>query len=166
MASAYEDRQTLMNEAEANYYSTVLDAGGQAVIEALRPENQEAKTTDWPQLLQQAGGRAAETLEQARIDRLKRTHTSQGETERFLLRLSAYQTAPELTRTRLYWETLGRTYKGRPVWILDPQIVGQRRLMLTEPGMNFPFYLPNEKDAAGPNSGPQNNPFVDEEINR
>ncbi len=54
----------------------------------------------------EARGTAAEMLNQARGYRESRILRSQGEADRFLALLTEYQKAPEVTRSRLYIETL------------------------------------------------------------
>lgn len=94
VASAREDKNTYINEATAYYNETVPTARGTA-----------AETV-----------RAATAAKQRRID------TATGEADRFVQKLDAYRTAPEVTRTRLYLEALEQVLPSVTKFIVDPSI--------------------------------------------
>lgn len=66
-----------------------------------------------------ARGRAAEILEEAEGYRAQVVNEAQGEASRFTAVLGEYQLAPEVTRKRLYLETIEEVYSGVDKIILD-----------------------------------------------
>lgn len=81
---AFEDRDRLVQEAEGYAARVVPEARGQA----------------------------AQILEQAEAYRERRTLEARGQADRFNLILDEYRLAPEVTRERLYLETIERVLKG------------------------------------------------------
>jgi membrane protease subunit HflK len=71
-----------------------------------------------------ARGEAAQVLEQAEAYRAQQVNQAQGEAARFLSVLAEYQNAPEVTRKRLYLETMERVLGAVDKIILDPSIAG------------------------------------------
>jgi membrane protease subunit HflK len=71
-----------------------------------------------------ARGEAAQVLEQAEGYRAQQVNQAQGEAARFLSVLAEYQNAPEVTRKRLYLETMERVLGAVDKIILDPSIAG------------------------------------------
>jgi membrane protease subunit HflK len=71
------------------------------------------------QVLAGARGEAAQLLEQAEGYRAQVVNEAQGEASRFLAVLTEYQKAPEVTRKRLYLETMERVLGGVDKVILD-----------------------------------------------
>lgn len=94
VASAREDKNTYINEALAYQNEVVPVARGDAV-----------KLT------------ATATAEKQR-----RTDLAAGEAARFAQKLTAYRTAPAVTRTRLYLEALEKVLPKVQKFILDPSI--------------------------------------------
>lgn len=70
-------------------------------------------------IVPEARGRAEEALNQARAYRERRVLESQGETARFTALLAEYRRAPEVTRERLYLETLEQILPGMDKVILE-----------------------------------------------
>ncbi len=68
-----------------------------------------------------ARGDAQSMLEDAEAYRTRVLKSSQGETERFIRLLKEYQRAPEVTRERLYIETLEEVMANNPKVVLDVQ---------------------------------------------
>jgi len=66
-----------------------------------------------------ARGEAAQVLEEAEAYRAQVVNEAQGEASRFLAVLAEYELAPEVTRKRLYLETLERVLGGVDKIILD-----------------------------------------------
>ncbi len=66
-----------------------------------------------------ARGEAAQILEQSEAYRAQVVNEAQGEASRFLAVLAEYQLAPEVTRRRLYIETMERVLGGLDKIILD-----------------------------------------------
>ncbi len=75
---AQQERETLINQAESEYN----------------------------RIIPRARGEAQETIQLAEAYALNRVNTSKGEAERFLLLYDAYIKAPEVTRKRIYLETM------------------------------------------------------------
>ncbi len=84
VASAVQDRERL-----------ILDARGHA-----------------EQVIPEARGQAEQTVNEAKAYHAERTLIAEGETERFTALLSEYRRQPEVTRQRLYIETLEQVLPG------------------------------------------------------
>jgi membrane protease subunit HflK len=69
-----------------------------------------------------ARGEAAQILEQAEGYRARVVNEAEGEASRFLAVLTEYRSAPEITRERLYIETLEQVLSGVDKILLDPSI--------------------------------------------
>jgi membrane protease subunit HflK len=95
VASAREDKNTYINEAEAY-------------------RNERVPT---------ARGEAEEMLQAAQAEKQRRTDLASGEAERFTNGLLAYRDAPQVTRIRLYLEALEQVLPGvSQKFILDPSV--------------------------------------------
>ena len=91
---ADQDMKRLVNEAEREYNNVIPKASGDA-----------------NKLLEQAHGYAIE-----------RTNNAKGETTRFLAVMKEYQQAKDVTRKRLYLETMGKVLpKVKDIYVIDPQ---------------------------------------------
>jgi membrane protease subunit HflK len=89
--AAQQQRDTLQSEADA--YANRVTAG--------------------------ARGAAAQLLEEAEAYRAQAVNIAQGEAARFLSILTEYENAPEVTRRRLYIETMERVFSSMNKVILD-----------------------------------------------
>lgn len=94
LASAREDRATFVNEALAHQNEVVPRARGEA-------------------------GKAVGMAEAYREERVRR---ARGEAAAFTEKLKAYQDARDVTRVRLYIETLERVLPGATTLIFDPRL--------------------------------------------
>ena len=95
-----------------------------------------------------ARGEAAQVLEEAEAYRARVVNEAQGEASRFLAVLSEYQLAPEVTRKRLYLETLERVLGAVDKVILDENAGGGAG------GQGVVPYLPlNELRRSAPTGG-------------
>jgi membrane protease subunit HflK len=74
-------------------------------------------------VLAEARGKAAETLEEAEGYRARVVNEALGEADRFSAVLGEYQKAPEVTRRRLYIETMEKVLGDVDKTILDDAIV-------------------------------------------
>lgn len=83
-----------------------------------------------------ARGEAAQILEQAEGYRARVVNEAEGEASRFLAVLTEYQNAPEVTRKRLYLETIEQVLGGVSKIMLDPSVAG------SEGGQGVVPYLP------------------------
>jgi membrane protease subunit HflK len=72
----------------------------------------------------EARGRAAQILQNAEAYREQTVADATGQTARFLQVLDEYLKAPEVTRQRLYLETMERVFGGTDKIILDPGLSG------------------------------------------
>jgi modulator of FtsH protease HflK len=92
---AQQEREKLINQARADYNQVIPRARGQA-----------------QQMLEQAEGFATDRVNRAR-----------GDAELFIQVHAAYQRAPEVTRRRMYLETMGEIYpKVKRKIILDEKL--------------------------------------------
>ncbi len=76
-------------------------------------------------VLAEARGEAAQTLEQAEAYRAQVVNEALGEASRFSAVLTEYQKAPEVTRKRLYLETMEKVLGDVDKTILDDGVIGQ-----------------------------------------
>ncbi|MFY0692020.1 MAG: FtsH protease activity modulator HflK [Paracoccaceae bacterium] len=72
-----------------------------------------------------ARGEAAQTMEQAEAYRAQVVNEAQGEASRFSAVLAEYEKAPEVTRKRLYLETMEKVFGNVDKVILDDAVDGQ-----------------------------------------
>jgi len=94
---AQQEREKLINEARAGYN----------------------------QIIPRAKGRAQQTIEQAQGLATDRVNRARGDAELFTQVLAAYQRAPEVTRRRMYLETMSEIYpKVKKKIILDDKLKG------------------------------------------
>ena len=94
---AQQEKERMINEAEAEYNRVIPRASGEA-----------------EQVIQRAQGYATE-----RINRAK------GDAELFKALLAAYKRAPEVTRNRIFLETMGAVYPNvKQKIVLDKELKG------------------------------------------
>lgn len=80
---------------------------------------------DYNQIIPRAKGRAEQTLEQAKGFATDRVNRARGDAELFIQVHAAYQRAPEVTRRRMYLETMGQIYpKVKRKIVLDDSLKG------------------------------------------
>jgi membrane protease subunit HflK len=80
---------------------------------------------DYNQVIPRARGRAEQTLEQAQGFATDRVNRARGDAELFVQVHAAFQRAPDVTRRRMYLETMGEIYpKIKRKIILDDQLKG------------------------------------------
>lgn len=94
VASAREDRATYINEALA-YQNEILP---------------------------KARGEAEKQQREAEAYRAEKIANATGEARRFASRLAEYATAPTVTRTRLYLETVERVLANVPKFLISPEV--------------------------------------------
>jgi membrane protease subunit HflK len=101
-----------------------------------------------------ARGEAAQVLEQAEAYRARVVNEAEGEASRFLAVLAEYRNAPEVTRQRLYIETIEQVLGGVDKILLDPSVAGG-----AQGGQGVVPYLPlnelrrTQPDTAGAEQG-------------
>lgn len=157
VANALEEREQLINVAQAEYARLVLSAAGEEAIRTLsggdQPANaqaQRASTTGvptdwklddalWARLVAERdgalslSGAAAAKLLDARREKSKEVSSATGSQARFNSLLTAYRMHPLLTKQEMYWETMEQTLGSRSLIILDPQATGRRQLFMGDP---------------------------------
>jgi membrane protease subunit HflK len=80
---------------------------------------------DYNQIIPRAKGQALQTLEQAQGFATDRVNRARGDAELFIQVHAAYQRAPEVTRRRMYLETMGQIYpKVKRKIVLDDSLKG------------------------------------------
>jgi membrane protease subunit HflK len=80
---------------------------------------------DYNQIIPRAKGQAQQTLEQAQGFATDRVNRARGDAELFVQVHAAYQRAPEVTRRRMYLETMGAIYpKVKRKIVLDDSLKG------------------------------------------
>jgi membrane protease subunit HflK len=72
----------------------------------------------------EARGRAAQILQAAEAYREQTVAEATGQTSRYVRIYDQYKKAPEVTRRRMYLETMERVFGGMDKVILDPKVSG------------------------------------------
>jgi len=81
--------------------------------------------SDYNQIIPRAKGQAQQTIEQAQGFATDRVNRARGDAELFLQVHAAYQRAPEVTRRRMYLETMSRIYpKVKRKIVIDDNLKG------------------------------------------
>lgn len=104
VSSAFEEKNKLINLAEAYHKEQVLLARGQAQAR----------------------------LEAARAYHLSRTNRAEGDADRFTQAESAYRSAPGVTQTRLYLEAIEQALPGKSKFIVDSHKLGKRQIFFMD----------------------------------
>ncbi|HYO16043.1 MAG TPA: FtsH protease activity modulator HflK [Thermoanaerobaculia bacterium] len=88
---------------------------------------------DYNQIIPRAKGQAEQALEQAQGFATDRVNRARGDAELFVQVHAAYQRAPEVTRRRMYLETMSRVYpKVKKKIVLDDSVKGVLPLLSLE----------------------------------
>jgi len=113
-----------------------------------REEKINTAQRDYNEVIPRARGEAQQMIEQAHGYALDRVNRAQGEATRFTAVYDQYRKAPEVTRKRLYLETLARVLPkaGRKL-VVDDQLKG------LVPLLNLQGPAPLVAPAAAPNGG-------------
>lgn len=94
-------------------------------VNEAKQEKEKMINQAWEQynkLIPRAKGEAEKTIREAEGYALQRVNTAQGEADRFEATWNAYKTAKEVTRKRLYLETLSEVLpRASKIYILDPR---------------------------------------------
>ncbi|MBM4074927.1 MAG: hypothetical protein FJ267_04710, partial [Planctomycetes bacterium] len=75
-------------------------------------------------------GTLAAVLNEAHVDAERRTASSLASAARFEQMLNEYQRLPNLTSSKLYWDTVIETLSKRKLTIIDPKVAGKQQLWL------------------------------------
>ena len=105
---------------------------------------------DAQEILERARAEAAELREGSQAYREAKVLEAKGEAERFIALYDEYARAPEVTRTRLYLETMEAILPGVEKMIVEPDTVGLMPF-LQSPRMRSPVQSPPEQ---APNKAP------------
>ena len=136
MNSAFERRQSQINEAQADYIRQVFQIAGKQAVERLAQrkgtpnEDSELQHTEWQALLEELSGSAMQRILDAQGEAFRNIGNARGESDRFLSRSQSYRLNPPLTRFRLYWETLEKGLVDLEKIIVDPKIKGHKQLFI------------------------------------
>jgi Cu+-exporting ATPase len=155
VADALEEREQLINEAEAYYAARVLSAAGERAIRLLNrsvgPDRPSESTTGgvsgwkltddlWKKLIEEddrgrltLSGEAAAVLLAARRKSVQKVQAARGAATRFHHLLEAYRANRSLTGSQLYWKTIEETLSTRPLTIIDSNASGRQHLLLADP---------------------------------
>ena len=160
VADMLEERERLINEAEAEYAREVLATAGERAIGLLSRTATDEHSggsaaagyrsdwslddATWNELLRMDGtgaderfrylaGTAAEALLVSRATAAETRADSAGAAARFLSLLGAYRANPELSGLRLYWNMIEQTLADRPLTIIDPDVAGRQHLFMANP---------------------------------
>ena len=76
------------------------------------------------QVTQNADGQAQKIIKEAEAYKAQRVALATGEAQRFEAVFAAYQKAPDITRRRLYLETMEQVLKGVNKVLIDPRLSG------------------------------------------
>ena len=134
--SAFERRQSQINEAQADYIRQVFQIAGKQAVERLTQrkgtpsEDSELLDTEWQALLKELSGSAMQRILDAQGKAFRDIGNARGESARFLSRSQSYRLNPPLTRFRLYWETLEKGLVDLEKIIVDPKINGHKQLFM------------------------------------
>ena len=163
VADALEERELLINEAEAYASRTLLSAVGEQGLRCCKkaarkqtPDIRNSPTrTDWQlddelwkELREQdaAGemklsGAAAAIIDEGRTASIQREMSSTGSARRFESLYAEYASQSRLTSRHLYWTTMADVLAQRPLTIIDPKAVGRQQFWLGEPipGLMLPM---------------------------
>ncbi|HEY4406021.1 MAG TPA: FtsH protease activity modulator HflK [Xanthobacteraceae bacterium] len=108
----------------------------------------------------EARGRAAQITQAAEAYREQTVAEATGQTSRFLKVYDEYKKAPDVTRERMYLETMERLFNGTDKIIMDPGSGGQNGVVpylplneLTRPAPARPATPPNPPQSASPAGG-------------
>jgi membrane protease subunit HflK len=108
----------------------------------------------------EARGRAAQITQAAEAYREQTVAEATGQTSRFLKVYEEYKKAPDVTRERMYLETMERLFNGTDKIIMDPGSGGQNGVVpylplneLTRPAPARPATPPNPPQSASPAGG-------------
>ena len=171
VADALEDRELLINEAEAYASRTLLGAIGERAFAQLQesarkqspdvmnsPTRTDWKLSDdlWRQLLQpdsdgrmRLSGSAAAILLEGQSASIRHEQAAIGASQRFEKLFFEYTGHPQLTSQHLYWSTITEVLSRRPLTIIDPKAAGRRHLWMGEPtpGMILPETVSPTKES-------------------
>lgn len=92
-------------------------------VNEARQEKEKVINQAWEsynKIIPRAKGEAEKKIREAEGYALERINRAEGEAKRFDLTFQAYQKAPEVTRQRLYLETIAQVYPGmEEKWVMD-----------------------------------------------
>lgn len=156
VADALEDRELLINEAQAYADRVLLGAVGEEAVRQLKQSTKPAadatrqaewKLDDalWQQLMKESvdgqptmSGSAAAILNEARTNAVERKSSAQADATRLQKLLVEYRKSPQLTISRLYWDSVIQALASRPLTIIDPQAANRQQIWLGDQPATVP----------------------------
>ena len=153
VADALEDRELMINEAQAHADRILLGAIGEQAVRLLNLSNgpqvkkpganpvpQPAWTLDdalWKQLMGQKAdgspilsGNAAAALDEAQVSATQRRTSAASNAGRMERLWTEYRRSPDLTSQRLYWDSVIQALSNRPLTIVDPRAANRQHLWM------------------------------------
>lgn len=160
VADAQEDRELLINEAQAYADRILLGAVGEEAVHVLNrattkpnhPVNGMPQGFDWTlddslwqTLMGDRGdgnpvlsGNASAILDEARVKATERRTSAMSSSGRLERLRTEYVKSPRGTVLRLYWDAVIQVLADRPLTIVDPDAAGRRHFWLGEPPVVTP----------------------------
>lgn len=143
VADAQEDREFLINEAQAHADRVLLGAIGEQGVKLIGQAAPDAgkdlglDDATWQRLMgrQNNGqpilsGSAAAVLDTAHVTAEGRRTSATASARRLERLLTEYGSAPALTKQQLYWDAIIRALSNRPITIVDPKAAGRQHLWM------------------------------------
>lgn len=174
VADSLEERELLINEAQAYAVGTLLAAIGEDSLTVLQsaakgqsPEATSSATRlDWQlneELWNQLSKRNAEGLPKlsgsagaaildGELAKTRAEMSAIGSRSRFESLFTEYRRWPRLTGGHLYWVTVAQVLSERALTILDPKAVGRQQVWMGEPNPPLPA-IPKVIEPIGPPVG-------------
>jgi len=104
VASAFEQKLAMVNQAEAYRNEQIPLARGKAVAQ----------------------------IESAKAYKIRRSIRAIGEAQRFVMLAEVYRNFPEVTKVRLYLEAIEQALAGKPKIIMDARKLGRRQMLFVD----------------------------------
>ena len=132
VSSAFKEMGKLKNQADAEYSRQVIEAGGPALFEEL---SKRGELTDelWERFESELEGEALSTVAAAEARAVEEEGLAEGKSAGFRLRREAHDRDPDLSRWRLYVETVADALRGKQKLIVEGDSRGRRHLWLGFP---------------------------------
>jgi regulator of protease activity HflC (stomatin/prohibitin superfamily) len=164
VADALEDREVMINAAEAYATRSLVGTIGQDVVDRLQSTskrkldeesrrgsyNWELNDNLWRELirLNDAGtltvsGSVASILNEGHMSSERFVESAKGKSEQIERLLVEYRLNPSLTNRQLYWSMITETLSKRSLTIIDPRAAARRHIWLDDQPAQ-PKLLPND----------------------
>ena len=154
VSRAFKKMGRMKNEADRDYRTRVIEAGGSVVWEALAGEEIELTDELWRQLAPRLDGSAAQAISQAQAGAVLDMALAEGRAAIFVRQQGAYAADPKLVALRMYLDEIAQTLAGKKKLILDEKTAGRRHLLLGVPDSLAPFLNATPPGSPRPLEGP------------